>query len=93
MNARIQNVRFGQAPPLRHSIVQASLVDQLHHQIKLAVIGARGENLDDMRIVHGRGGARFLFEAADLGWIGAQFRPENLERDEAIQTSVPRLVN
>jgi hypothetical protein len=59
----------------------------------LVVIGARGKNLDVMRILDRCGGARFLLEAADFGWIGASFRTENHESDKAIQASIARLIN
>jgi len=57
------------------------------------MVGSRRKNLDDVRVIHRRGGARLLFEPADLRRIGAQLGPEKLERDETIQPGVARLVN
>ena len=93
LNPGIQNLPFIHAPLLRHPVVETSLIHQLHHEIELAVVAARRKNLDDMRIVHRRRGAGFLLEPLDFARIGAQFRSEQLERDESIQPSVARLVN
>jgi hypothetical protein len=64
-------VRFPEAALLGHLIVQASLVDQLHDQIELPVIGAGGKNLDHVGIVHDGRGAGFLLKTADFGRISA----------------------
>ena len=93
LDAGIEHLRFPHPSLLRHPVVEASLVDQLHHEIELAMVRARGKNLDDVRIVHRRGGARFVFQPPDFVWIGAQFRAQNFERDKSIQPRVARFVD
>jgi O-acetylhomoserine/O-acetylserine sulfhydrylase-like pyridoxal-dependent enzyme len=89
----VEHGGFRHAPLFRHPIVETSLIHQLHHEIELAVIGARRENLDDMRIVNGGGGARFLFQPRNLRRIGAQLGPKELQGDGTIQPRIPRFVN
>jgi hypothetical protein len=93
LNSGLEHLRFRHSRRLRHEVVEAAVIDQFHHEVDLPVIGPGGVNLDDVRMIHGRGDARLLLEPRGFGRIGAQFLPQKFQRDKAIEARVARLVN
>lgn len=47
LNPRPEDLRFRQSLVLRHQVVETFVLDQFHHQIKLAMIRARGKDLHE----------------------------------------------
>ena len=79
LNPRLQDSRFRHACLFGHEIIQASVIDQFHHEIDLPVRVSGGVNLDNVRMIDRGGEARFLFQARRFRGLGAQFFAQELE--------------
>jgi hypothetical protein len=73
-----------------HQIRQALALDQLHREVRLAVVVADLEHRDGVRVTELGGGARFLAKAVDLVLVGELAGGDELQRDLAIQRRIAR---
>jgi hypothetical protein len=66
---------------------------ELEHDVGAAVVAARVEDRDQVRVVEGARGSGFLLEAADAVGVARHLRPKNLDRHLAAEPLVPRPVH
>ena len=59
LNANVEHLVFRQAAMRLHKIVEASVIDQFHYDIKLAVVGSQREYLHNVGMIHRSSDARF----------------------------------
>ncbi len=94
LNASFDYLFLRQALSLLDKIVETSVIDQFHHQIKLIVIDSRGENLDHIGMIDRRGHTRFLSKLRGLiDSAAAEILAQQLQRNETIKQRVARFVN
>src|SRR5205823_8211299 len=93
LDANLEHSLFWQPKLQRHEIVEASLIDQLHYHIELAVICSRIEYLYDIRMIHGGSNARLLLQSSFMILFAAKISAQQFQRHEAIQLHIARLIN
>ena len=93
LDADFENALFRHAFQLRDQIIEAPVIDQFHHHIKLTVIAAQRVNLHDMGVINRRRDAGFVLQLRGGIGRGAGFRSEKFQRDEALELCVARFVN
>jgi hypothetical protein len=77
----------------RHEIVEASLIDQLHYHIELAVIRSRIEYLYHTRMIHGGSNARLFLQSIFMIFFAAEISAQQLQRHEPIQLHIACFIN
>ena len=93
LNAGLKHLLFGQAISLFDEIIEASMIDQLHHHIKLFVIGSRREDLYHIGMVHRGCNACLLLQARVVVLLAAEILAQQFQRYKPIQKRITRLVN
>src|SRR5439155_25601569 len=63
LNAGLKRLLFGQTISLFDEIIETSMIDQLHHHIKLSVIGSRVDYLYHIGVVYRGSNACLLLQA------------------------------
>ncbi len=84
----LDGLRLG-GDPLR----QAAPIEELQREIGQAVVLADLEDLDDVRVVDGGDGAGLGLEAGQVAGSRAGAGEDHLERDQAVEPGLPRLVD
>ena len=79
--------------PSRDQRIEPRAVHQLHRDERRPVVLVDVVDGDDVRVVEGRGGARFLDEPAVAIGIGRRFGRQHLDRDRAPEPGVVGGVN
>ena len=93
LNAGLKHLLFGQPISLFDEIIETSMIDQLHHHIKLSVIGSRGEDLYDIGVVYRGSNACLLLQARVVVLLAAEIFAQQFQRNKPIQKRVTRFVN
>src|SRR5205823_3443043 len=93
LDANLEHSLFWQPRLQRHEIVEASLIDQFHYHIELAVIRSRIEYLYHIRMIHGGGNARLFLQSSFMILLTAEISAQQLQRHEPIQLHIARLIN
>src|SRR5438093_13724108 len=62
LNAGLEHQLFGQVCLLLDQIIEASMINQLHYEIKLPMICSGREYLNHIGMIYGGGNARFLLQ-------------------------------
>ena len=79
--AHVAGRALGRQRRAAHQLRQALALDQLHREVRLAVVVADLEHRDRVRVTELGGGARFLAEAVDLLVVGELAGGDELQRD------------
>ena len=83
LRANFEHLRFRYPGLDGHEVIQRSLLDQFHREIKLSGRLAEGKNAHRVRMVDRGGHARLLLEFGPLFLARAHLAPQHLERDHA----------
>ena len=83
LRADFEHLRFRYPGLDGHEVIQRSLLDQFHREIKLSGRLAEGKNAHRVRMVDRGGHARLLLEFGPLFIARAHLAPQHLERDHA----------
>src|SRR5437667_11547437 len=62
----VENLLFRQAALRLDEIVETSVIHQLHHHIKLAVVSSQREYLNDVGMIHRGSNARLLLQLSSM---------------------------
>ncbi len=92
LNANVEHLVFLQATLRLHQIVETSMIDQLHHHVKLAVVHSQREYLHDIGMIYGSRNARFLLQLNITIRFAAKIPVQQFERNEPLQLRVTRLI-
>ena len=93
LNPNLEDLRFRQLAMLGEEVVETAVSDQLHHNIELAMIVPRRENLHNIGMIDRCRETRFLLQARRFAGLCAQFAPQNFQRHQTIEPRIARLVN
>ena len=93
LNAGFEHLFLRQTRLLLDKIIQAPVIDQLHHQIKLSVIGSGSENLHDIRMIDRCRHARFLLQLRRVIDSSPKVLTQQFQRNKTIEQRVARLIN
>ena len=85
LNAGLKHLFFRQMFSLLYKIIQAAVIDQLHHQIKLPVIGTRRKNLYHIGVINRCRYTRFLLQLFGLIDPAFQILAQQFQRDQALE--------
>ena len=72
---------------------QAASLEELQREIRQAVVLADLEDLDDVGVVDGSDGAGLGLEAGQVVWLCTGAGLDHLQRDQALEPEMPRLVH
>jgi transposase InsO family protein len=73
--------------------IESPAADVLHHDEVVAIHRPGLVNRDDVRVIEGRGGLRFLHEAPTAVLVRQTVRGQYFYRDFAIQTRIARAID
>ncbi|GEM_PF-3613212 len=93
LDAGFEHLFFRQPRSLFDKIIQTSVIDQFHHEIKLSVIYSRGEDLYDIWMVYGGGDACLLLQSRSVVVFAAEIPAQQFQRHQAVQQRVTRLIH
>ena len=93
LHTGLKHLLFRQPPLVFDEIVETSMIDQLHHHIKLSVIGSGREDLYDIGVVYRGSNACLLLQARVVVLLAAETFAQEFQRHKAIQERITRLVN
>src|SRR5205809_5818138 len=93
LNAGLKHLLFRQPISLFDEIIETSVIDQLHHHIKLSVIGSGGEDLYDIGVVYRGSNACLLLQARVVVLLAAETFAQEFQRHKAIQKRITRFVD
>src|SRR5438034_11257596 len=88
LNAGLKHLLFGQPISLFDEIIETSMIDQLHHHIKLSVIGSRGEDLYHIGVVYRGSNACLLLQARVVVLLATEHCIKQLQRNTPIANSL-----
>src|ERR1041384_1859747 len=81
-------------PPLRFDeVVKATVVDQLHHHVELAVVHPQREDLHDVGMIYRGSNARLLLQLSVMICFATKILVQQFERNEPLQLGVSSLVH
>jgi hypothetical protein len=87
---QVHRARRRQRAALRHQLLQRGAVEQLHREVRQAVVGdAVVEDADGVGVGERRGGGGLALEPRGGGGVGV-VEPQDLHRDVALERAVPR---
>src|SRR4029077_12174243 len=89
----VEHLVFRQTALRLHEIVETSMIDQLHHHIKLAVVHSQREYLHDVGMIHTGSNARLLLQLSIMTRFATKILVQQFERYEPLQLRVARLIN
>ena len=93
LDANVEHLVF-RHPALRlDEIIEASIIDEFHHHIKLAVVHPQREYLHDIGMIHRSSNARLLLQLSIIICYATKIFVQQLERDEPLQLRVTRLIH
>ena len=93
MDPDVEHLLFRQAALRLDEIVETSVIDQLHHYIKLAVVRSQREYLHDVGMIHRGSNARFLLQLRIMLRFATNILAQQFERNEPLQLRVARLIH
>src|SRR5204862_4934518 len=76
-----------------YQIVEASMIDQFHNDIKLAVVHSQREYLHDVGMIHRSRNARLLLQLNIMIRFATKLLVQQFERNEPLQLRVARLIH
>ena len=93
LDANVDHLVFRQ-PDLRFDeIIEASVIDQFHHDIKLAVVGSQREYLHDIGVIYRSSDPRLLLQLNITIRFATEILVQQFERHEPLQLRVARLIH
>ena len=93
LDADIEHLRLRDAALERDEAVERAAVHQLHGDEEAPAIRAGREDLYDVGMIDGRRDSRFRFELRDELLVLALVAPQELQRHEAVEARVVRLID
>ena len=81
------------APRPPEPLAEVLAAEQLHHEVRAAVVAARVEHRDDVRALDGAHRARLAREPRDDVLVGRELRVDELDRDALAEPDVLGLVD
>src|SRR5262245_45176860 len=93
LDANVKHLVFRQAALRLHEVVETSVIDQLHHHIKLVVVHSQREYLHDVGMIHRSSNARLFLQLTIMTRFATDILVQQFERDEPLQLRVARLIH